>query len=408
MAIIGQLTALAIIWLLFEFDLPLLPCLLFIGLSAALNLVIVLRFPLDRLISNQEAGIQLFFDILQLAALLYLTGGMKNPFALLLLAPVVVAVKTLNKVVFAGLATAVVIISFVLLFYHLPLPWANGETLDLPNFYLYGSWFALLVGMLFTSIYTWQATSQTRRMTEAFAASEAILSHEKKLAALGGLAAAAAHELGTPLATIQVVAKEIAREAETNSELKEDADLLLSQAKRCRDILGQLAQRGDSGDEVHDRLDLAALIREITEPFVGLGTEITTRLNPPTPDEDAPILWRHPELVYGLTNIVENAVDFAECTVSVIGTWNDNQISIEVLDDGPGFNPSVLQKLGEPYISYRPSRQTGSANIAAGGLGLGVFIAKTLIERLGGQVIFNNRKTKNGARVNLSWPYSAK
>ena len=408
MAVAGQLTALAVVWLLFDFDLPLIPCLTFIGISALLNTLIALRAPLDRRITNIEAATQLFFDILQISALLYLTGGMRNPFALLLLAPVVVSVKTLNKWVFAGLATTVVLISYTLLFYHLPLPWYEGEALELPNFYLYGLWIALLVGMLFTSVYTWQATSQTRRMTEAFAESEAILFHEKKLAALGGMAAAAAHELGTPLATIQVVAKEIAREAENNSELKDDANLLLSQAQRCRDILQQLGDRGDSGDAVHDRLDLAALIREITEPFVGYGTDIITKLNPPLTNAEVPILPRQQEFVYGLTNIVENAADFAQSTVNVNATWNDTHISVEVLDDGPGFDPSVLQKLGEPYVSVRQSKKDVQDGLVGGGLGLGVFIAKTLIERLGGSVSFNNRKSTNGARVNLVWPIASK
>ena len=406
MAIGGQLIALAVVWLALDFDFPILACLTFIGISAVLNTLIMLRAPLDRRITNFEAGTQLFFDILQISALLFLTGGMKNPFALLLLAPVVVAVKTLHRGVFAGLAGAVGFLSFVLLFYHRPLPWYPGQTLDLPNIYLYGFWIALLVGMMFTSMYTWQATSQTRRMTEAFAASEAILSHEKKLAALGGMAAAAAHELGTPLATIQVVAKEIAREAENNSELKEDADLLLSQAIRCRDILKQLGDRGDSGDEVHDRLDISALIREITEPFIGFGPEIITRLTPPTENADIPILKRQQEFVYGLTNIVENAVDFAKKEVHVKATWNETHIAIEVVDDGPGFNASVLQKLGEPYISLRQSQKPGDSNLSGGGMGLGVFIAKTLIERLGGSVSFENRKKAAGAKVNLIWPYT--
>jgi len=408
MAVVGQLTALAVVWLMFDFDLPLIACLTFIGISAILNVIIVARAPLDRRITNIEAATQLFFDILQISALLYLTGGMKNPFALLLLAPVVVSVKTLNRGVFAGLAMAVAFLSFLLLFYHLPLPWYEGQELTLPSFYLYGAWVALLVGMMFTSVYTWQTTSQTRRMTEAFAASEAILFHEKKLAALGGLAAAAAHELGTPLATIQVVAKEIAREAELNSELKEDADLLLSQAQRCRDILQQLGDRGDKGDVVHDRLDLAALLREITEPFIGFGTEIITNLQVPNEGSDIPVLDRQQEFVYGLTNIVENAADFATSTVNVNATWNDTHISIEVLDDGPGFNPSVLQRLGEPYVSVRQGLRDDDAAKMGGGLGLGVFIAKTLIERMGGTVSFNNRKNNTGARVNLVWPYVSK
>jgi len=406
MAIAGQLIALLVVWLGLNFDFPLLPCLTFIVISAVLNALIMVRAPLDRRITNFEAGTQLFFDILQISALLYLTGGMTNPFALLLLAPVVVSVKSLHKGVFAGLATTVGIISFLLLFYHQPLPWYPDQTLVLPSFYLYGFWIALLVGMMFTSMYTWQATSQTRRMTEAFAASEAILSHEKKLAALGGLAAAAAHELGTPLATIQVVAKEIAREAETNSELKEDADLLLSQAIRCRDILKQLGDRGDSGDEVHDRLDISALIREITEPFIGFGPEIKTRLNPPNDGADIPVLNRQQEFVYGLTNIVENAVDFAKSEVHVNATWNDTHIAIEVLDDGPGFNSSVFHKLGEPYISLRHNQNSGDSHLSGGGMGLGVFIAKTLIERLGGSVSFQNRKNVAGAKVNLIWPYT--
>ena len=260
-------------------------------------------------------------------------------------------------------------------------------------------------------------SAETRRMTEAFTASEAILSHEKKLAALGGLAAAAAHELGTPLATIQVVAKEIARGAAQSSnaapDLREDAELLLSQAKRCRDILQQLGARGDSGDEVHDRLDLSALIREISEPFEGFGINIVTALNPPSGSADIPVLRRQQEFVYGLTNIVENAVDFARAEVRVKASWTDTHISIEVVDDGPGFDGSVLARMGEPYISHRPERSKKEQQAAiggglnGGGMGLGVFIAKTLIERLGGSILFANRKDTSGARVLLRWPYSA-
>jgi len=401
MAVIGQTVALAVVWFGFKFELPLLPCLLFIGLSAGLNILIMLWAPLDRRITNLEAGAQLFVDVLQLSALLYLTGGMENPFVLLLIAPVVVAAKSLNVRVFATLAVTVAVLSFALLFFHLPLPWTAGVEFTLPQFYQYGSWSALLVGMLFTSAYTWRAASQTKRMSRAFAASEAILAHEKKLSALGGFAAAAAHELGTPLATIQVVAKEIARAAPKGSELKDDADLLLSQAGRCRDILQGFGSRGDAGDAVHDRLDLSALIREITQPFVGAGTEIIIKLTPPRDEAEVPILARQPELVYGLTNIVENATDFAKTKVWVQASWDAQKITIKVLDDGPGFAGPVLSKLGEPYISHRP----GGAE-TAGGMGLGLFIAKTLIERLGGSVSFSNRK-QGGASVQLCWPYAA-
>ena len=213
------------------------------------------------------------------------------------------------------------------------------------------------------------------------------------------MAAAAAHKLGTPLSTIQLVAKEISNTAKPGSDLAEDAQLLTDQAQHCSDILKELGQRGDKGDLVHDQLNLADLIREITEPFVGLHAEIITDVIHPDSGIDMPILTRRPEFVYGLTNIVENAADFAKTEVRVKGTWTEGSISIEVTDDGPGFAASVLAKVGEPYISYRPDKQH-----SAGGMGLGVFIATVLIERVGGTIKFSNRKDNSGARVQMCWP----
>jgi len=403
MAIVGQLASLAIVYFVLKIDLPILACLAVIALSAFLNIAITIGAPLDRRVSNAEAGAQLFFDVLALSGLLYLTGGMLNPFSLLLLAPVVVSAKTLDLGVFVCMVVAVAVLSFVLLFFHLPLPWFSGETIELPKMYRYGSWLALQVGMLFTSNYTWRTTAQTKRITQALAATDAILAHEKKLSALGGLAAAAAHKLGTPLSTIQVVAKEIFNTADAESELAEDAELLLSQAQHCREILQELAQRGDIGDEMHDQLNLADLIREITEPFIGLRAMITTEITPPFSGAEMPILTRRPEFMYGLTNIVENAADFANSEVKVMGTWSDQAISIEVIDDGPGFAQSVLAKVGEPYISHRPDKKH-----SAGGMGLGVFIATMLVQRVGGTIKFSNREETNGARVQMCWPIDKK
>ncbi len=406
MAIAGQLVALAVVSFL-GLDLHIVACLGVIALSALVNLVVIQLLPSDRRISNSEAGVQLFFDVVQLSTLLYLTGGMQNPFALLLLAPVVVAAKTLARPVFACIAVAVTVFSAGILFFHLPLPWYSGETFTSPQIYQYGSWLALQVGMLFTSSYTWRATAQTRRLTQALAATDAILAHEKKLSALGGMAAAAAHKLGTPLSTIQLVAREIVNEAKPGSDLAEDALLLLSQAQHCRDILLELAQRGDKGDAIHDKLSLNDLIREITEPFVGFDAQIITKIIKPNSGEAMPELARKPEFVYGLTNIVENAADFAKTKVEVIGTWTDKSITIEVLDDGPGFTSSVLAKVGEPYISHRPDKQ--NKHQRGGGMGLGVFIATTLMERVGGTIKFSNRKTasgapETGAHVQMCWP----
>ncbi|MBL4853552.1 MAG: ActS/PrrB/RegB family redox-sensitive histidine kinase [Robiginitomaculum sp.] len=406
MAVAGQLLALAVVSFM-RLDLHIAVCLGIIAISAIVNLVIIKLLPLDRRISNTEAGLQLFFDAVQLAFLLYLTGGMQNPFALLLLAPVVIAAKTLDRTVFASIAVAVALLSGIILFFHLPLPWYAGQEFTSPQIYQYGSWLALQVGMLFTSTYTWRATAQTRRLTQALAATDAILAHEKKLSALGGMAAAAAHKLGTPLSTIQLVAREIVNDAKPGSELSEDALLLLSQAEHCREILLELAQRGDKGDAIHDQLSLSDLIREITEPFVGFEAQIITKITAPQSGEAMPVLTRKPEFVYGLTNIVENAADFAKTKVEVIGTWTDKSITIEVKDDGPGFASSVLAKIGEPYISHRPDKKHKPQR--AGGMGLGVFIATTLMERVGGTIEFSNRKTgsgapETGAHVQMCWP----
>ena len=178
--------------------------------------------------------------------------------------------------------------------------------------------------------------------------------------------------------------------------------LLLSQAEHCREILLELAQRGDKGDAMHDQLSLSDLIREITEPFVGFEAQIITKIVKPKPDVPMLVLTRKPEFVYGLTNIVENAADFAKTKVEVIGTWTDNNISIEVIDDGPGFASSVLAKIGEPYISHRPDKQHKPHR--AGGMGLGVFIATTLMERVGGSIKISNRKDETGAHVQMCWP----
>ena len=251
-----------------------------------------------------------------------------------------------------------------------------------------------MIGTAFTSLYAWRAAKQSRRMSEALAATEAVLAQEQKLAALGSLAAAAAHELGTPLATIQLTASEMAREVEPGSFMSEDVDLLVSQSQRCRDILQQLAVRGDEGDIILDSLTLKSLLEEAASPFYGQSPRIDLDV---TEDELALTIERQAELLYGLKNFIENAVDFAESDVTLKGRWTDSSLKIDILDDGPGFAAAVIDKLGEPYVSGRDDRSK------AGGLGLGVFIAKTLIERTGGSVKFKNQK-RGGAAVYLEWP----
>lgn len=392
----GQILALIIVTWGLKFSLPIWPGVAVISVSIILNIVLTLSLPLDRRVSDAEAVLQLGYDILHLSALLWLTGGMVNPFSLLFLAPVVTAATTLNRKVFLTLSVLTITASFLLLFYRLPLPWNPAGGFDVPDVYAFGGWIALMVGIGFSSLYTWRASLESQRMSEALASTQAVLAHEQKLAALGSLAAAAAHELGTPLATIQITAKEMQREIEAGSPLAEDAALLRSQAERCRDILHKLSIRGDEEDPVHNILSFEDLIHEAVAPFIDASDPINIEMlfRGETPE---PRLNRQPELIFGLKNFIENALDFAAHEVLIETRWDGDLIKITITDDGPGFDPFIRDRLGEPYVSARP------IDGKAGGLGLGVFIAKTLIERTGGGVTFGNRQDSGGAVVILQW-----
>ena len=394
-AIIGQTLTLAFVSIGLGFTYPNIACVALVVISAILNISITMALPLDRRVSDIEAATQLGFDVVQLSALLWLTGGMSNPFALLFIAPVVTSATTLSRTVVGIIFVLAAASSFYLLYHSHPLPWAPIGGFTLPFKFSIGLWAALLVGTVFTSGYAWQAARESRRMSDALHALETVLAHEQKLAALGGLAAAAAHELGTPLATIQLTAKEMERDIPAGSPLGEDARLLVSQSQRCREILKQLSARGDAGDAMHDVLSLASLLDEAAQPYFGLGSEIHITAEG---DGPGPNIHRQAEILFGLKNYIENAVEFAETAVALLGAWDNSTVRIQIIDDGPGFNSAVLTRLGEPYVSARRNR------IEAGGLGLGVFIAKTLIIRTGGHVKFANKTKGRGAIVTLTWP----
>jgi len=376
-AVLGQILALIIVSQFLGFDYPLLACGLTVLASVIVNLVVTFKLPLDRRVSDFEAYMQLGFDIWQLAGLLWLTGGIVNPFSILFLAPVVTAATTLSRWVVLALGGMALTLSFGLVFYHHPLPWSPAGSFDLPLVLKLGIWMAILVGASFTSFYAWRSTQESRKMAFALAAAEALLAHEQKLSALGGLAAAAAHELGTPLATIQVVAKEMSREVEPNTPLGEDAALILSQAQRCRDILEQLSRRGDEGDIIHDVLSLEDLLEEAAEPFIGREKDIVISC---AGNENEPALKRRPELLYALKNYIDNGVDFAKTRVELSAHWDAHAVTIMIDDDGAGFDPALRSRLGQPYVSTRHRAKT------AGGLGLGVFISERLIRQTGGTV----------------------
>lgn len=435
----------ATIWVahdMLHFPLPIWPCIGVVAISVAVNVgsLLYLRRTDNRLPDGRQTAIHLGFDILQLSTLLGLTGGLENPFCLLLVAPVTVAAASLPGRQAIGLGFLVLIATGVLFKWSLPLPWQSGTELILPFLYRVGLGMALVTGVIFTSAYAWRVAADAEKLELALATTQDVLQREQRLAALGGLAAAAAHELGTPLATIQVVAKELLRGAPADSAVAEDAALLLQQADRCREILLRLSQRPEDGDALYAEVGLKALLNEVVDPHLGFDLEIEVDVIGPA-GEPAIQVKRLAEIVHGLSALVENAADFAGSRVRVRAVVDLDWIRIEVLDDGPGFAADILPRLGEPYVTSRPhgkARRALAAQIRAatrppkgvlgrrkdappplptetvipsqGGMGLGFFIARTLLERTGGHVAVGSGDGPpghRGARVTVRWPRSA-
>jgi len=395
LAVLGQLAAIFIVAQGLEFNVEIVPCVSIIALSAALNLALqTVSNPLQRLEPMQAAGL-LALNIVELAGLLFFTGGLQNPFSFLFLAPVLISATALPARFTFGLGVLAVASASVLFFFHLPLPWDSDDPLVLPPIYLVGVWLSIALAIGVTSLYSFQVTEEARKLADALAATELVLTREQHLTQLDGLAAAAAHELGTPLATIFLISRELEK---TVKEPNFAADLktLREQTQRCRDILSKITQLSSTGAPF-DRMKLSELIEEVVAPHRDFGVDIKVRIAVAAVAE--PVGSRNPAILYGVGNIIENAVDFARTTVEVNAWWNKDTIELVISDDGPGIPPDILNRIGEPYLSRRRSKDEG------GGLGLGVFIARTLLERTGAKVSFTNRIfPDHGAVVQITWP----
>jgi two-component system sensor histidine kinase RegB len=407
LGIIGQIVAIVIVFFGLKYQMPIGQCLMVIGVAVAFNAVMFFLYPSVHVLGEREAAAHLAFDIMQLTAMLALTGGIENPFAILYLAPIVIAAANLSLTSTLALALLAFGSISVISILHWPLPWDPSNPLILPPLYVAGTWIALTLGIGFCLLYAWRTADEARRMQTALAATQAALAREQRLSDLGALAAAAAHELGTPLGTISVVARELERDIPATSPWAEDVRLLRSQAERCREILSRLSQQNTEEDTIATRLPFAALIDEIAEPHRGFGIDINVQAK----GEGALKVVRSPEVVHGIGNIIENAVDFASSKVEIDATWGDDTVDMTITDDGGGFGPEILARLGEPYVTSRAGLESNRkddapANVHAdghAGLGLGFFIAKTLIERIGGKVTFGN-KPRGGAVVRMSLP----
>ena len=391
-AVAGQTATILIVHLGFGFKLPVVACLFVVALTALSSLMLSVRMPVRARLGNVGATLLLGFDMLQLGMLLYLTGGLENPFAILILAPVTVAATILARGPTLALTILAMVLVTLLAFFRAPLPW-TGDTVSLPFPYALGVWTALCVASAFIAAYIWSVADEARRMSDALAATEASLNRAQNLSALGGLAAAAAHELGSPLATIAVVAKELSREVPEDSPFAEDVALLISQSDRCRDILAGLSQRPDMADHRPlERLKFSVLAAQACEPYRG-GEVALDIVSDSAPDSTEPEAPESHEFIHGVGNIIQNAVQFASKRVTLLLYWDDRGVRLTVQDDGPGISAAVLASIGEPYISTRGGDQ--------GHMGLGVFIAQTLLETGGAELAFANR---DGAEVVIRWP----
>ena len=398
LVIAGEVLLLLVVGLGLGFPAPYPLCFAVIGGAAWLNLLTGVASPGQRMFGDWEGTLQLALDIVQITALVYLTGGTANPFVLLLIAPVTLAAATLPARPVLALGFLAGLAAVGLAFFSMPLPLA-GDAVG--QSYRIGAAIAVMAGIALIAGYVRQAAEEAARMALALDVTQAVLAREQRLSALGGLAAAAAHELGTPLATIAIVAKEMIREAPT-PQVREDAELLMAQADRCREILRRLTDRPDAAsDEVHERLSLRQLVQEVIEPHADTPEVRVEAIVTGAPGAAAPDIRRMPEITHAFTSFVENAVDFAASEVLVSARFDADTVSIEVRDDGPGFAPEILAKLGEPYVTTRPGAEGSRTGHI--GMGLGFFISKTLLERTGAVVTFQNGRPR-GAIVSARWP----
>ena len=399
----GQTAAVLFVHYGLDFTVPLAACATVIAVSAWLNLALRLRFGMTPRLEPRQAAWLLAFDIAQLTALLYLTGGVDNPFSFMLLAPVVISATALPPRITMLLGGFAVVCATGLVFVHYPLPWASDDYLSLPALYTMANWASILIAIGFIGVYAWQIAEEARRLADALTATELALAREQHLSQLDGLAAAAAHELATPLSTIMVVAKELERSLPPDSPYAEDVHLLREQAQRCRDILGKLTELDASGAPF-DQMKLSTLLDEVVAPHRNFDIEIDIVL--PANDADEPVSTRNPAILYGLGNLIENAVDFAKSRVEVAARWSEQEVVVTISDDGPGFPPDVKEHLGEPYVTSR-SHRPAPVDREPTGLGLGFFIAKTLLERSGATLaLANHTPPGTGAVVRVRWSRS--
>lgn len=382
-AVAGQLITILIVYYGFGFDLPFQRLGIVMLLSLLANIFFTMLRTKGNLIPERQAAGYLLYDLGQLTTVLFLTGGLNNPFGVLILAPVVIAAGFLppNKsfILYASALSSIGILAIS----PYPLPWETYG-LELPAALKIGIGLALSTAIIFIALYVERVAAEGHRLSEALHASNLALAKEQRLASLGALAAAAAHELGSPLTTISLTAKDVLDDLK-DSPQHSDLLLIMDQVKHCRHILEELA-KNFAGEKTlpYDTLPIGATLQLVANR---LPQDLAKKLQIKALSKGTePILQLTPELIHGLNNILQNGWQFATSALSIGLSWDDSIITIVVQDDGPGYPEAILDRLGEPYVSGRPSSE------AKYHLGLGLFIAQALLAKIGGSLYFRNHK----------------
>ena len=394
-AIFGQLFAVNLVFNYLDLDFPVIESHAIIFFGLATNLYLQFKFRSNQL-KDFYASLFLIYDLIQLSALLYLTGGILNPFSFLLIIPAIVSstLLSMGTTIILGSFTSILLV--LISYYYLPLPGIQENELTFPIFYKTGILIAILIGLIFLSYFGIRFSGETKKRSEAFNKLQEVISKEYELESLGGQAAAAAHSLGTPLATISVVAKELKKDMRDNTDYSKDIDLLISQTKRCSEILKKISRKQIGDDQFISNIKLEDLLDEIILSFKETSSKEISLIC--DEDENKIDIRRTPEIIYGFRNFIGNAVKFSKSKVLIYLKSNAKTISIIINDNGPGFPDDIKSVLGEPYIKSKSKDVNHNS-----GLGLGTFLGKTLLEKQGGKLFFSRDRILGGASVVISW-----
>lgn len=393
-AIVGQFFTVSVVEYFLKFEFPYFGTLTLIFLSALVNVYLEINKSKFLTINNFYATLSIFYDLIQLILLLFMTGGLSNPFSILIIVPTTISVTYLSRGSSQFIMTCSIIFSTVIAFYHLPLPYPVNESLVLPKYYNIGLWLSLGIGIIFLGNYAYQLGRDNRVRTTALSRLEEELTKEKVINSVGGMAAAAVHELATPLATISLVSKELQKQLKDNSNIKEDINLLIEQSERCSSILKDIAQRKQK-DEFIENISPKELINEIVFSLNNISNK---EINVENLNLNQRMkMTKKTEISYALRNFIENSIKFAKNKINIEIDQSKKRTAITISDDGDGFNKDIIANLGQPYLHSDNIKKNKK------GMGLGVFISKSLLERCLAQVTFRNNKSLPGASVKIVW-----